>query len=214
MNNIVPAIEQIEKELKVDSNGVGYATIRGAARLCDVSQPTLTRHFKGDSKKASKLTQMLTQQGFSPIAFSKDGIPDIALGMIIKYYAYFAGSRKTEQAQKLDLALGAIGLRVWIQNTLGWKPKKKEVMTLPSVEMRRLRVVKGLIELKKENWRDGMLVNTCNDLIDFTNGTANFPQIPVEASEELLEAVKLAPYTSTTYYDINTCLKRVLGLPD
>ena len=83
---------------------------------------------------------------------------------------------------------------------------------LPNEAVRRNRVVKELIKLKKENQKNLQLVNICNDLIDFTNGTGKFPLLSIEDAEELLESAQIASYSSTAFYDINVGLKRALGL--
>jgi prophage antirepressor-like protein len=83
---------------------------------------------------------------------------------------------------------------------------------LPSEAMRRNRVVTELIKLKQNHQRNLKLVNICNDLIDFTNGTGGFPMLLIEDVEQLLESAQMASYTSTAFYDINIGLKRALGL--
>jgi len=87
--------QQIEKEIKVNADGKGFASIRGTARLAGVAISTLLEHFSKDRKKPSKLGEILTQQGFEVRGFSETGVPDIAVASIIKYYAWMNGERCT-----------------------------------------------------------------------------------------------------------------------
>jgi hypothetical protein len=78
-----------------------------------------------------------------------------------------------------------------------------------------MRVVTALIRLKYDHREDCELINICNDLIDFTNGTADFPQLSVDDVEELLEAIKIGvrygeERSTTAYYDFKVALERVL----
>jgi hypothetical protein len=130
MANLDLITEQIGAEISVNSDGVGTASIRGTARLADVAMQTLSRHFKGDSKTPSKLAEILIRYGFTPDSFSKSGIPDSAVALIVKYYAWMAGERCTDQAKEVDMVFGAIGARIWMQQVKGWTPAQKTVRLL------------------------------------------------------------------------------------
>ncbi len=72
------------------------------------------------------------------------------------------------------------------------------------------------LKLKYDNYKDCELINICNDLIDFTNGTSNFPQLSVDDVEELLEAIKIGilygkERSATAYCDYKVALERVLS---
>lgn len=127
MNSIVASIEDIKKELKIDSQGRGYASIRGTARLSGVSHQNLSNRFTSGNFIDSKLGKILTEHGFNPCNFSKDGVPDIAVSLIVEYYAFQAGGRCTEQAKKIHRAYAAIGVRSWMQNLLGWQQPKQQI---------------------------------------------------------------------------------------
>lgn len=92
----------------IDQQGKGFITIRGTARLADVDHAYLVTSFKGGGKNQSKLTKRLMEQGFNPGGFLASGIPDIALSVILGYYAMHAGKRCTEQAKLAYEAFSAI----------------------------------------------------------------------------------------------------------
>ncbi len=112
--------DEIKSEVKVDKNGIGVATISGTARLVDVSKQGLSKTFASDNISGSKLLQMLVMYGFEPSTFAEKGVPDLAVAIIAKYYAYFAGARCTELAKRADLAFSGIGVRAWFQELVGW----------------------------------------------------------------------------------------------
>lgn len=118
------SIQNIAKEIAVDADGKGKSSIRGTALLAGVKHPALIHHFRSGKKKPSKLAELLTQQGFTPGSFSKDGIPDIAVAIIVKYYAWMAGARCTDQAKEFDMILSGIGTRAWMQQITGWTPQR------------------------------------------------------------------------------------------
>ena len=119
-------LASIKSDLKVDSNGIGYCSIRGAAKLAGVVHSTLIEAFSSGRKTESKLSQKLIEHGFDGGRFSEVGIPDTALAIILEYYAFDAGARVTEEAKRMYKALANVGLRVMIQNVCGWSPIAKE----------------------------------------------------------------------------------------
>lgn len=114
---------KLASEIRIGKDGIGTMSIRGAARVAGVAMQTLQRAFKGDSKNGGKLTELLTQQGFTPTTFSRNGVPDTAVAMIVKYYAYLAGERCNEQSKQMDFVFAAIGSRTWMQQLTGWTAK-------------------------------------------------------------------------------------------
>lgn len=125
MTNLSTIVEQIKSEIVVDHEGKGRASIRAVARLVGVDHKSLRVTFLSGELEPSKLSLMLVERGFDSGEqkdFSKTGIPDIAIAVIAKYYAYKAGRYCTEQAQLVDEAFTAMGVRVWMQQVTGWKP--------------------------------------------------------------------------------------------
>lgn len=115
--------KEIAKEIKVDSEGKGVASIRATARLVGIAYSTLSYALDiSGQKKPSKLAQMLMGNGFNPVNFSDTGIPDIAVALIVKFYAWMNGDKCTEQAKSIDLLFTTIATRVWMQKVTGWKP--------------------------------------------------------------------------------------------
>lgn len=118
------AIASIKAEIKTNDKGVSVVSISGAARLAGVTQHTLSGHFTDIGYKPSKLAQTLIDNGFDTHRlneFGKDGIPDIALGIILTYYGYQASRYCTKLAQQCCLAFMAIGIRTWLQQSTGWE---------------------------------------------------------------------------------------------
>ena len=121
-NNIVRIPDEIRNEFRIGADGKAFVSIRGAARIADINDKTL-----GDSLKTaaginpSKLAQTLTDKGFEPAGFFVSGIPDVALAIILKYYA-FKANRTTEQAERFYDAMSAVGIRTWMQQQLNWNP--------------------------------------------------------------------------------------------
>lgn len=112
------------KEFSVNSNGVVVASMRGVARICDVSQPALSKSLKG-GLKPSKLGQMLMDKGFDPADLVKNGFPDTALTIVVEYYTLDAGHYCTEQAKAFYRTFASIGTRTFLKEWLGDDGKKQ-----------------------------------------------------------------------------------------
>ena len=122
MTNIIVSIpDEIRNEFRIDPDGKAFVSIRGAARIADITHQSLLKAFEGGNKNPSKLAQSLAGAGFEPGNFSETGIPDIALALVLKYYAYKA-NRTTEQAERFYDAMCAVGIRTWIHQQLDWNP--------------------------------------------------------------------------------------------
>jgi hypothetical protein len=119
--NIDYIVHQIRTEIKVDKEGKGICSIRGVARLADVSVSTLIESFSMDRINTSKLAQSLIQQDFNPFGFSLNGVPDMAVAGILEYYAFDAGKHCKSQAQLVYRAFSRIGVRAWMQDISGYK---------------------------------------------------------------------------------------------
>jgi|GEM_PF-4616988 len=133
-NIIIP--KEIRSEFRVEPDGKAFVSIRGAARIADVDHSTLVKSFKsGGGLKPSELAQMLIDEGFEPGDFSKTGVLDLALRIVLKYYAHKAKETK-EQAEKFYDAMSAVGIRTWIQQQLGWKPLEVKPEQPASTELK------------------------------------------------------------------------------
>ena len=129
MSNLQQVLDDIRSEIQILPDGRGVASIRAVARLCDVQPSSLTRQFKGVAQTSSKMTEMLIGSGFDSVAletFSQDGVPDIAIAIILEYYGYDAGRYCTEQARKCCRAFRAIGVRHWMQQIVGWTQQSSQ----------------------------------------------------------------------------------------
>jgi hypothetical protein len=130
----ITVFEQIQKELRVDADGVGYCSIRGAARLAGVAHTGLVQGFQNDGKLlASKLAEMLSDEGFwggKLESFAIHGIPDTALSVILEYYAFEAGRYCTDIAKAAYRAFARVGIRATIQDVCGFR--KESERTVPN----------------------------------------------------------------------------------
>lgn len=126
--NIDAIFEQIEEELRYDKvSGKGYASIRATARLANVDPKTLRDHFQSaGGENPSKLAKILIGQGFKPGVFSTEGVPDVAVAMVVKYYAWMAGKNCNDYAKAMDCALSSVSIRMMIQNRVGEPAVKRE----------------------------------------------------------------------------------------
>ncbi|QFS52961.1 High-affnity carbon uptake protein Hat/HatR [Nostoc sphaeroides CCNUC1] len=105
--------------------------MKATARLAGVSDRAILKVLASADLKPSKLTQMLMDKGFAGAdlnSWRTEGIPDIAVGIILNYYAYLAGRYCTQQARLVCEAFGTIGVRAWIQDALpGFLTKLEEI---------------------------------------------------------------------------------------
>jgi hypothetical protein len=125
MTNLAEIVDQINSEFRVDADGKGFVSIRGAARLADVKDSSILRAFQSAAQNPSGLAQFLIDNGFDPAAQDKwreTGIPDIALGFILEYYAYEAQERyRRSQAKLVCRVFRTTSIRSWIHQITGWK---------------------------------------------------------------------------------------------
>lgn len=126
MANLQHIIDQIKVEIEVDLHGKGKASIGGTARLCDVSQQTLSEAYRNSR---SKLFLILAEHGFEPNRFSEAGVPDIAVALTVSYYSNRAGKRCTQQAKDVGDAFLSMGVRVWMQQVAGWQDPATRKLT-------------------------------------------------------------------------------------
>lgn len=131
--------KDIRKEFSVDSSGITYVSKKGLGRLCGVDSKRWFRkdslylfnkkldnyifvklNLKGGETKA-ELLRTLVKQGIVEGGETKPyKIMDILADVVIKYYAYKAGSDCTTQAELVQDVMSAVGFRSLIQDTLGW----------------------------------------------------------------------------------------------
>jgi hypothetical protein len=123
--SMLTVIDQIKKELFIDSEGNVTCSIRGVARLADVATQALSRHFKGVNKNGGKLIELLTSYGFDPSTFSVTKVPAQAVSLILSYYAFEAGERCTVQAKNVCYTFIAIGFQEWVKKELNWQKENK-----------------------------------------------------------------------------------------
>ena len=124
MTELITLSEDLKNEIKVDSEGKGYVSIRGASRLFGVNHSTFVKQFAG-GPDTSSMSEKLTAEGFKVEAFSVNGIPDLALPVIADYYA-FESKQASEEVKTNCLNFirltSSIGVRVWMQKIKGYEP--------------------------------------------------------------------------------------------
>lgn len=128
---IAQIIEQIKEEIQVDASGKAKASVRATARLAGVDDESIRKALKSSAEPSpSKLAVELMEQGFEAADLNlwrTEGIPDLAIAIILEYYGYCAGRYCTKQARLVCRSFNTIGIRAWIQEKLGWsKPATGE----------------------------------------------------------------------------------------
>ncbi|MBD2451243.1 hypothetical protein H6G76_29755 [Nostoc sp. FACHB-152] len=149
---IAQIIEQIKQEIEVDASGKAKASIRATARLAGVDEKAIRHTLENAEQKPSKLALMLIQHGFQSAELKEwktNGIPDIAIAIIIEYYAFEAGRYCNPQARLVCRSFNTIGIRAWIQEKLGWtkkeqQPEQPPTPALPPVEQRLQTLVEAM----------------------------------------------------------------------
>lgn len=140
--------ESIKSEIKINSNGVGYVTIRGAARLAFVSDKSLRAAFASAEGKPSRLSKFLAQYGFGAEEqkrFATDMMPDKAVALIVNYYAMHAENYCTYEARFSVLAFSTIGIRTWLQRSVGYVDPQQVVLNNPALK----EPIKGISDEQK-----------------------------------------------------------------
>jgi hypothetical protein len=136
---VAQVIDQIKQEITVDSNGQARASIRATARLAGVSDMAIIKALESANLEPSKLSKTLTQQGFDAAnqnEWRTHGIPDIAIAIILEYYAFDAGRYCNAQARLVCRSFNTIGIRAWIQEKLGWtKPATSNETVMTQVQL-------------------------------------------------------------------------------
>ena len=123
-------LQQIEQEIEIDAQGRGKASIRATSRLAGVSDMALRKAFNSANLEPNELAKKLMEPGFDAANqnyWSKSGIPDIAISIILEYYALDARRYCTEQAKLTYKAFATTGIRSWMQHIKGWQTLKQEV---------------------------------------------------------------------------------------
>lgn len=150
--------EDLKKEFSVNADGQVMATIAGVARLLGLpNREGLSKNLRYVNLKPSKLARLLMDTGFgaSTVAEFSDGVPDVAMPVIARYYAYDA-KKKTNQAKRISLTFEAIGYRAFFTRFLGQQPpvienkvSKLEERYLPPPPLPRLSIASGMREVRK-----------------------------------------------------------------
>jgi hypothetical protein len=118
MVTIKDLFEQIKSEFHVNKGRL-ITSIRGTARLADVSDMALRKHFASANLNPTKLAQMLIEYEINPANLAETGLCSKTVSIVLHYYGYDAGRYRKEQAKQLCLAFTAIGFEQWAKTQLG-----------------------------------------------------------------------------------------------
>ena len=144
----ITIFENIQEELRIDAEtGVGYCSIRGAATIAGVDESTLREQFKSAGLEPSKLAESLVEKGFEGAelaSFAQTGIPDLALAVILEYYAMYAGRHCNPTARVAYDSFAAIGIRTVIQNACRYEELVKQAIALPPSDVRLYNMIETL----------------------------------------------------------------------
>jgi hypothetical protein len=148
--NIIPVIESVVNvkngDLSINEKGHGKFSLRAGSRICNIHHSSLQHQF---SKTTSKLYCKLTEAGFDPKNFTVSGIPDIAMGIVVDYYAHEAGFNCTEQAKQAQRIFASIGVRTWCQKVLSWNGVKDNDKEYVHLERTLKKEIKNLNPIEK-----------------------------------------------------------------
>jgi hypothetical protein len=137
---IAQIIEQIKEEIQVDASGKAKASVRATARLAGVDDESIRKTLKSSADPSpSKLAVELMAQGFDAADLNlwrTEGIPDMAIAIVLEYYGYGAGRYCTKQARLVCRSFNTIGIRAWIQDKLGWtKPAASTETNMTQIQL-------------------------------------------------------------------------------
>ena len=152
MSSLSQIPDDIRNEFIVDAEGKVFAkSLRAVGRLAGVSANTLfNKRVSGDtgllvrirdSQKLPKTLKRFAGQDFTVTA----KIPDLLVAGIIAYYAYESDAAN-DTAWQNHTAMGTLGVRLWFQQELGWKPPQTVVMS----KVEALRAYADMIEAKEK----------------------------------------------------------------
>ncbi|BCL40066.1 hypothetical protein [Nostoc sp. MS1] len=135
---IAQIIEQIKQEIEVDASGKAKASLRATARLAGVSATAILKTLDSVNQEPSKLAQMLLESGFEAVnllGWKTEGIPDMAIAIILEYYGFDAGRYCTKQARLVCRSFNTIGIRAWIQEKLGWTKPATDETSMTQIQL-------------------------------------------------------------------------------
>jgi hypothetical protein len=124
-------VGQIQQEIEIDDFGRGKASIRATSRLAGVDDKSLRAAFLSAEQLPSPLATKLIEHGFNAAeqnSWSHFGIPDLAVSIVLEYYAFDAGRYSKEQAKLAYKAFATMGIRIWMQRIKNWQQSKQEVI--------------------------------------------------------------------------------------
>lgn len=116
-------LTNLRNESHIEDGGIVVVSMRGLGLICDVSPSGISQNINNSS---SKLSQMLEERGFYRDRLIREGFPDMAVAVVVEYYALDAGRYCTVQAKNFLRASSAIGTRVFLTKIVANTVANKE----------------------------------------------------------------------------------------
>jgi hypothetical protein len=205
--------EQIRSELKVNDQGVGYCSIRGAARLAGINESSIRRGTNIAAEPLPGLAQSLILQGFEAAALenvSLTGVPDFLLAGILEYYAFDAGNHCTDSAKVAYKAFASTGIRAVIQDICGYKKEMEKPKS--AIELFRYQLAiaeeheQRLLQLEEENQKllaaqeeIHNIVTSAEERIDELEQTTEDRLVAIEVEQDRFQTPAGHKYTVLGY---------------
>lgn len=189
MSNLQIALQNINSEITVNTNGQGFITKNGLCVLLGISRSALRV-----VNMASKLTESLAAIGFEGEVLFENGVPDIAVACIVKHFALYAKVKSEVALQLLD-AFTAIGVRAWFQDITGYSAQP--VAKLPTMsDLARMILVSEEARIAAEAKIEEMkpLVNQLNNIVNNTSSQKGLTNIINSKQSEDRGVFTLADY--------------------
>lgn len=188
-------LAEIEQSIKAEIrfNKQGHATLskRGFSRMTGVHQQNLVT-----SNMAALLIQKLNQYGFDPDKFNEEGIPDVALGLMVNYYAFQSKTSSLKLIQLSDF-LTSVGARVALQKAGNWEPESLIQNDL-SIQQMFQQILDNQVELDK--WK-AVAPHGLTGMSDITSAYA----------ETGLEGIKSLSGSSVELFTVNEWYQKTVG---
>lgn len=190
-NTMLDIIEaSIKSEIKFDQRGRAFLSKRGFCRMTGVHQSCLVT-----GKMSVVLSKKLTDIGIDPDGLN-EGIPDVALGVMVNYFA-FQTSTSSEKVEQIADYLATVGARVALQKAGQWEPKELETLE-PSVKDMFQKILANQSELDK--WK-AVEPHKLTGMVDIAEAYASAG----------VEGVNLLPACDTPLYTVNEWYRDKIG---
>lgn len=127
--NSLAIFESLAKELRCDSDGKGFVSLRGLGRM--VGKKSIGSWGKGVHLMTAEIDGYLTESGIEVSSVDLSfGVPDFIAAEVIGFYAE---EKQSISAKKYSRAFRAYGLRKAIQDAVGYIQPMKQKLTAEQI---------------------------------------------------------------------------------